>query len=64
LLTLAIVNARVGIENTNEQRKVYIWVRNLNNEYFVTSVVKNNEMVPAYSGMTRIFGITFENSAF
>ena len=59
-----IVNARLGIENTNEQWKVYIWVKNLNDEYFVTSVVKNNEMVAAYSGMTRTFGVTFEYSAF
>jgi outer membrane receptor protein involved in Fe transport len=59
-----IVNARVGIDNFSKQWKVYLWVRNLNDEYFVSSVVKNNEMIAAYSGMTRTFGITFEYNAF
>ncbi|MBL4942042.1 MAG: TonB-dependent receptor [Colwellia sp.] len=59
-----IANARIGIENINESWKVYLWVRNLTDEYFVSSVVKNNEMIAAYSGMTRTFGITFEYNAF
>jgi len=59
-----IINARIGIENISDQWRAYLWVKNLNDEYFVSSVVKNNEMVAAYSGMTKTFGITFEYSPF
>jgi len=59
-----ILNARIGIENSQEHWRVYLWARNLTDQYFVSSVVKNNEMIAAYSGMTRTFGITFEYNAF
>ncbi|GAW96736.1 TonB-dependent receptor [Colwellia marinimaniae] len=59
-----IVNVRIGIGNINQQWKAFLWARNLTDEYFVSSVVKNNEMIAAYSGMTRTFGLTFEYNAF
>jgi outer membrane receptor protein involved in Fe transport len=59
-----IFNSRFGIEHIHDNWSAYFWVRNLTDQYFVSSVVKNNEMIAAYSGMTRTFGITFEYHAF
>lgn len=59
-----IANARFGFENSNGDLRAYFWVKNLSDEHYVSSVVKNNEMVAAYPGMTRTFGLTFEMSFF
>ncbi|MFC3093470.1 TonB-dependent receptor [Alteromonas sediminis] len=59
-----LLNARVGLVNLENDWKVYAWVKNLTNEYYVSTVVKNNEMVAAYPGMTRTFGVTFEKRSF
>ena len=55
-----IANARLGYENRTGDWRAYFWIKNLTNEYYFSSVVKNNEMVAAYPGMTRTFGLTFE----
>jgi outer membrane receptor protein involved in Fe transport len=59
-----IANARVGLSSSSDIWRVFLWVRNLTDEYHVSTVVKNNEMVAAYPGMTRTFGVTFEMSIF
>ena len=59
-----LMNARVGIEHQQQNWKLYFWVRNLTDEYYISSVVKNNEMVAAYPGLTRTYGITFEKRIF
>ncbi|WP_169075911.1 TonB-dependent receptor [Thalassotalea algicola] len=57
-----IANARFGIESIKNNWKLFFWVRNLNDEYFVSTMVKNNEMIAAYPGMTRTYGVTLEKS--
>lgn len=59
-----IASARIGIENSEDDWRAYFWIRNLTDEYYFSSVVKNNEMVAAYPGMTRTFGLTFEMMLF
>lgn len=59
-----IANARIGIESKQDDWRAYLWVRNLTDEYYISSVVKNNEMVAAYPGMTKTYGITFEKTFF
>ncbi len=59
-----LMNARVAIEHQQQNWKLYFWVRNLTDEYYISSVVKNNEMVAAYPGLTRTYGITFEKRIF
>jgi outer membrane receptor protein involved in Fe transport len=60
----SIINMSAGVENTEGDWKLYFWVRNLADEYHVSSVVKNNEMISAYPGMTRTYGLTFEMRIF
>jgi len=59
-----IANALIGIESKQNDWRTYLWVRNLTDEYYISSVVKNNEMVAAYPGMTKTYGITFEKTFF
>lgn len=59
-----VANARFGVESTEGDWKVYAWVRNLTDEWYATSTVKNNEMIARYSAMGRSAGVTFEYNWF
>ncbi|WP_460857305.1 TonB-dependent receptor [Rheinheimera gaetbuli] len=59
-----IANARLGVESSKGDWRAYLWIKNLSDEYYFSSVVKNNEMVAAYPGMTRTWGLTFEMTFF
>jgi len=59
-----LVNVRVGIVNFEENWQIYAWVKNVGDEYYNNSIVKNAEMIASYAGMTRTFGVTFEYSYF
>lgn len=59
-----LLGARIGVFESGGQWRVYLWGRNLTNETYATTTVKNNEMISRYVGMPRSFGATFEYNWF
>ncbi|WP_448214023.1 TonB-dependent receptor [Colwellia sp. MEBiC06753] len=53
-----IINARFGVESDYWQ--VYAWARNLTDEFYTTTAVKNNEMYAKYPGKGATYGVTFQ----
>ncbi len=61
-----LINARAGIITDIGEGafKGYIWGRNITDEYYTTSILKNNEMLTAYPGMGASYGVTVEYTWF
>jgi iron complex outermembrane receptor protein len=55
-----ITNARLGIIDASGTWKAYLWVRNLTDEFYVSTTVQNSEMQSRYTGMPRTIGLSFE----
>lgn len=59
-----LINGRIGLFDADGLWKTYLWVRNLTDEHYATTTVKNNEMISRYSNMPRTFGISVEYNFF
>ncbi|NVK24219.1 MAG: TonB-dependent receptor [Gammaproteobacteria bacterium] len=53
-----LVNLRAGV--TSENWKVYVWGRNITDEYYTSNVVKNTEVLVKFPGMGATYGISLE----
>lgn len=53
-----IFDARVGLESDKGWR-ASLWMRNLTNKYYLTSVTPGNDANLKFAGMPRTFGVTF-----
>ena len=57
-------NARIGIYDEADTWAVYLWARNLTDEFYTNNVIMNSDNIGAYVGMPRTVGINFNYNWF
>lgn len=59
-----LINARIGIYDEADTWAVYLWARNLTDEFYTNNVIMNSDNIGAYVGMPRTVGINFNYNWF
>jgi iron complex outermembrane recepter protein len=55
-----VANARISVGPEDERWKAQLWVRNLTDQFYVTSVRKALDASVQYTGKPRTYGVTLE----
>ncbi len=59
-----LINARIGIYDEDETWSVYLWARNLTDEFYTNNTLMQTDMIVRYAGMPRTVGISFNYNWF
>jgi iron complex outermembrane receptor protein len=60
LPSYTIINARIGLLPTDGNWQVYLYGRNLTDEFYASNVTNNLDALTRYSGHPRTYGVRFE----
>lgn len=59
-----LINARIGLYDADETWGVYLWARNLTDEFYTNNTLMQTDMIVRYAGMPRTVGINFNYNWF
>ncbi len=59
-----LINARIGLYSDEDTWSVYLWARNLTDEFYTNNTVLQSDMIVRYAGMPRTVGISFNYNWF
>jgi len=54
----ATVDIQAGIETQDEKWRVFLWGKNVANQFYVTNIVRSQDGIIRYTGMPATYGIT------
>lgn len=57
-----LIGARVGIRADDDRWQATLWSRNLTDEYYSSNSRRSNDLIIAYTGMPRTYGLTLSYS--